>query len=59
MKPLLMSPTYILADLVCLLLQVMWCGFGVVWDLRLLGLVDTHTEEVANLCCDFAAKVTP
>jgi hypothetical protein len=37
--------------------QLMWVGFGVVWDLRLLGLIDTRTEEVAYLCCDFTAKV--
>jgi bacteriorhodopsin len=38
-------------------LQLMWTGFGVVWDLRMAGLIDTNTEEVAYLCCDFAAKV--
>jgi hypothetical protein len=35
----------------------MWTGFGVVWDLRTLGLIDMRTEEVAYLCCDFSAKV--
>jgi hypothetical protein len=42
---------------VCCGVQLMWIGFGVVWDLRLLGLIDTRTEEVAYLCCDFSAKV--
>jgi hypothetical protein len=45
--------------LVCLAaLQLMWVGFGVVWDLRMADLIGTHTEEVAYLCCDFTAKVS-
>lgn len=35
----------------------MWTGFGVVWELRMADIIDTRTEEVAHLCCDFAAKV--
>jgi hypothetical protein len=35
----------------------MWTGFGVVWDLRVLGLISTRSEEIGNLCSDFAAKV--
>eukprot|EP00775_Hariotina_reticulata_P013644 gene13644-13767_t len=37
--------------------MVMWVMFGVIWDLKMFGLVSTATEEVVNLCCDFAAKV--
>lgn len=37
--------------------QIMWSAFGVIWDLRMFGLVGLEAEEVVNLCCDFAAKV--
>jgi hypothetical protein len=40
-----------------LLPQVMWSAFGVIWDLRMFGLVGLEVEEVVNLCCDFSAKV--
>lgn len=53
------EPPLVFFSLCCLLplFQCMWTGFGVVWDLAALGLIDTHTEEVAYLCCDFSAKV--
>jgi signal transduction histidine kinase len=35
----------------------MWAAFGVIWDLRMFGLVGLQVEEVVNLCCDFSAKV--
>jgi hypothetical protein len=41
-----------------LLPQVMWSAFGVIWDLRMFGLVGLEVEEVVNLCCDFSAKVS-
>ncbi|KAF6266651.1 hypothetical protein COO60DRAFT_1654489 [Scenedesmus sp. NREL 46B-D3] len=38
-------------------MQFMWSAFGVIWDLRMFGLVGLKVEEVANICCDFSAKV--
>lgn len=37
---------------------MMWTTFGLVWDLRMLGFIDTGVEEVVYLCCDFSAKVS-
>jgi uncharacterized membrane protein len=47
----------LLLPLPLLLAQVMWAAFGVIWDLRMFGLVGLMVEEAVNLCCDFSAKV--
>lgn len=43
--------------LCCCHLQLMWCMFGLIWDLRIFGFVGMAVEEVVYLCCDFCAKV--
>jgi hypothetical protein len=48
---------HLLLPLLLLLPQLMWSAFGVIWDLRMFGLVGLEAEEVVNLCCDFSAKV--
>jgi hypothetical protein len=50
----LLLPLVVAAAAAC---QVMWSAFGVIWDLRMFGLVGLEVEEVVNLCCDFSAKV--
>jgi hypothetical protein len=32
--------------------------FGIIWDLKMFGLVSSATDELVNLCCDFSAKVS-
>ncbi len=39
------------------IMVVLWAGFGVVWDLGMLGYISMETEEVCNLFLDFTAKV--